>query len=69
MRQKHGQAFARSAGLKKFCHRKRMTLVASLLKHPNELRCSFGQNDLTLEHHRIAGEMSRFFLRNINQIS
>jgi len=66
LRQKHRETFARAAGFQKFAHRQFMTTVAALVEGSDEFRRAFRQNNIVLEHNRVAGKTSGFFGRDVD---
>ncbi len=46
-----------------------MAVVAALSQRGGEFRRAFGQNNVVLEHNRVAGKTNRFFRGNIDQVS
>jgi hypothetical protein len=66
LRQKHRETFARAAGLRNSLIGSSWQRVAALVQGSDEFRRAFRQNNIVLEHNRVAGKTNCLFWRNVD---
>ena len=69
LRHEHRQTFAGAAGFQELRHRQFMAAITAIFQRGDECRRAFRQNNVAIEHDRVAGEMRGFFRQNIDQLA